>query len=912
MYELQMRHRHGRTAATRIARHVLLATLLPLSLAAQDTRRVALLRGLTGVEPEPGSLLATPARLTVVRLPLVDALEQLSERTRVQVAFSPSLLPVGYYVDCECGALNMARALDQLLAGTDLGYLELGSQVVVVPRGKPEIPGPNEEIRGRVRTAATLTGVVRYSVDLEPIASAQITVAPTDGEAVTAIGVSDRFGAFVVPELPAAGPVRVELRAFGYEVWTRNYDPLPSDPIRVLLTPAPIGLEGLGVGGSGRPGDPMSLSRDAFVINSVVLRSLPMILETDVLRATAVSPSASASSDYASIPFIRGGTSDGTPVLLDGVRLFNAFHFGGIISAINPEVVKRTSLLATSGGDGLGIGSLSGAIEMATRDGSRDRRRVAGSLGLTSLRLSVEGPIGERVSYLVGGRRMHVDGLTLALKYMGIMDGHFPYFFQDLHAKVTTDLGGVRRLSVSGYMNSESVNHSENIPNEEIRETAFTLGNAAFSAHYRDRLGASGIVDANLGHSRFGSDLIYREQRFFAVDNQGNRYRPPPDTRLVGDGSMSETRADLRVTWHAGRTTIMAGTQATRFHGDHDYLLGEFLDGGNAGAVTGFLSSLALRESLWRLAAYSLVEIPLRRGFSTRAGLRVDRFRSLATTLAPFAELSYAASWWDARVSATRSYQALASLRNEEARDARLAAYDLLVPIREAPVPRNTEFSIGWEGSRGGLRVRLDAYTRTLDHLRLADRGANPARGTVLVDPSLWELATGTARGIEASWSWMWDRGISVLGSYRWAKASRTVGSRTYTPRFHRDHELELGSSFRHGRSLWSARVALRSGQPDTPWLAIVPGSGYRGWPNRVLLGGEYNSVKLPHYARIDVGWRRESEFSWFGGGTVMPYVAVANLINRQNVVGWWPVGINKRYRRQLPIFPFIGVEFRF
>ena len=93
-----------------------------------------------------------------------------------------------------------------------------------------------------------------------------------------------------------------------------------------------------------------------------------------------------------------------------------------------------------------------------------------------------------------------------------------------------------------------------------------------------------------------------------------------------------------------------------------------------------------------------------------------------------------------------------------------------------------------------------------------------------------------------------------------------------------------------------------------------------------VLLAGEYNSARLPHYARVDLGWRRESEVSWFGGGSVVPYVTVANLLNRRNVVGWRPgqsiticlsrcpdpVFDEKAYRRQLPIIPFIGVEFRF
>ena len=741
---------------------------------------------------------------------------------------------------------------------------------------------------------ATLSGVVRDSVDLEPVAYARVTVTAAESEAVPAPAISDRFGAFVVPGVPGARSVRVEVGAFGYAPWTRTYAAIPTEPIRVLLKRAPVGLEGIEVSVTGRAGDPISLSRDAFVVDSALIRALPTILETDVLRAIAVSPSASAPSDFISVPFVRGGASDGTPVLLDGVRLFNAFHLGGFVSAINAEVVDRATLLPSSGGDGMTIGSLSGAIDIVTRDGARDRPRVAGSVGLASSRLSVEGPIGENVSYLLDARRTYIDWFIGALRRIGATNGQFPYFFRDLHAKVTSDLGGVRRLSVSGYLNSESLR----LVNDTL---AMSWGNSALSVHYRDRLGSNGLLDVSLGHSRFSSDLIVQE--------------PPADTVLFGDGAMGESRADVRITWHAGRTTITAGSQITRFLGDHQYDLGEEFDSDEGF----FFSPLALRETSWRLAAYSAVEVPLRRGFSSRGGLRVDHFRGLATTLAPFAEVGYAGSWWDARISASRSHQALASVRDEEALGASFIAYDLLVPVSDAPVPRNTEFAVGWEGSRGGVRVRLDAYTRTLDNLRLPALGVRPGVNAALGDPSLWEVSGGSARGIEASWSWIPGGGLSMLGSYRWAKVSRTVGARTFTPRFHRAHEFELGTSYARGPSSWSVRASLRSGQPVTPVLAVVPVEHYgRRYSSDLPLGGEYNSARLPHYARIDVGWRRESRVSWFGGGSLVPYVSVANLFSLPNVVGWfvdrdfWSNEVRKVYVPQLPMIPFFGLEFRF
>ncbi len=761
---------------------------------------------------------------------------------------------------------------------------------------------------------ATLSGVVRDSVDLEPVAYARVTVAAVGAEAAAAAGVSDRYGAFVVPGAPGEGAVRVEVGAFGYALWTRTYEALPTEPVRVLLGPAPIAVEGLEVSVAGRAGDPISRSRDAFVIDSVLLRTLPPILETDVLRATAVSPSASASSDYTSVPFIRGGTSEGTPVLLDGVRLFNAFHLGGFLSAINAELVESATIIAGSGGDGLAIGSLSGAIDIATRDGARDEMRTAGSVGLASSRFSVEGPVGRSVSYLLDGRRTYIDAFTLVLKGIGAIPEHLPYFFQDLHAKVTADLGGVRRLSFSAYRNSESLQAYDS---EETNTLGLSWGNSAVSVHYRDKLGDNGIVDANLGHSRFTSDLFaLGGGSAVYVNDVRVEYIPPTDTLLFGDGIMSETRADLRVTWRTGRATITGGAQATAFLGDHDYDHTDDFDSDEGF----FFSPVTLKETSLRLAAYSSLEVPLQRGFSTRAGLRIDHFRRLSTTLSPFAELGYAGSWWDARISASRSHQALASVRDEESLGASFLAYDLLVPVSEAPVPRNTEVTVGWEGSHAGISVRVDAYARLLDNLRLPKLGARPATGATLGDPSLWAVSRGSARGVETSWSWIDARaGVSVLGSYRWAQVSRTVDSATFKPRFHRDHEFEMGTSYTRGASSWSARVSFRSGQPTTPVLGVLPievhGSGFT---ELVPLGGEYNSENLPRYARIDVGWRRESQVSWFGGGSVVPYVSVANLLSLPNVVGGYvertfSAGELRRvYVPQLPMIPFFGVEFRF
>ena len=749
---------------------------------------------------------------------------------------------------------------------------------------------------------ATLSGVVRDGTSLEPVAFAEVSVSAAGAAARSAAGLTDRFGAFVIPNAPS-GPVRIEANALGYASWGHDYDEVPADLIEIFLALAPIMLDSLGVEVAGRAGDPMSVSRDAFVVDPAMIRAMPTVLETDVLRVLAIAPSASAPSDFVSVPYIRGGTSEGTPVLLDGVRLFNPFHLGGFLSAVNVEAVDHVRLLPSSGAGAQHIGSLSGAIEIATRDGARDRHRVAGAVGLASSRLSVEGPLGGSASYLIDGRRTYIDVLTRGLALAGVIKEHFPYSFSDLHAKVTRDFGGVRRLSVTAYVNSEGIWYTDSAATGRAK---FDWGNAAVAAHYRDRLRTGTLLDVTVGHSRFGSGILGLRH---------DLYGPAVDTVVSGGGHMAEDRVDVRATWHLSRGTLTAGGQAVRFGWDHDYSRSEVED---------ILPPLTSAAGQWRIGAFANADAPLSRTWRTRAGVRLDRFTGVGNAFSPFAELSYAGPWWEARISAARSHQALVSLRNEESIGASFLAYDLMVPVKRSPVPRNTEISAGWEGSMGTWRLRLDAYARKMANLPLPALQMDPFSEPVLGDPFLRMLGSSTSRGAEASWSWARSP-LSTVGSYRWSRVTRTVDDVTYVPRFHREHEMEFGVGLESGRSLWSARFSLRSGQPATPILAAIPHvsvvpSGSSPPYGRTVVEGAYNAGRLPRYLRLDLGWRRRHPQFRSGDRLVVPFVSVTNLFSAPNVVAaevevndeYSTAKVVRHYLPQMPMLAFFGVEFRF
>lgn len=91
-----------------------------------------------GESPEAVSrevpILQRPAFLEVKGIPLSDALNHLSDRSGVPVAFSPSRLAAQGPVYCDCADLTVAEALDRLLISTRYRYTEVDGHIVVVAR----------------------------------------------------------------------------------------------------------------------------------------------------------------------------------------------------------------------------------------------------------------------------------------------------------------------------------------------------------------------------------------------------------------------------------------------------------------------------------------------------------------------------------------------------------------------------------------------------------------------------------------------------------------------------------------------------------------------------------------------------------------------------------------------------------
>ena len=89
----------------------------------------------------------------------------------------------------------------------------------------------------------------------------------------------------------------------------------------------------------------------------------------------------------------------------------------------------------------------------AWKEGSKEKIHGAGSTGLLSSRLTLEGPlVKNKSSFLISARRTYFDLLTKPLLPANSRGG---YYFYDLNAKVNYEFSKKNKIYLSGYFGKD-------------------------------------------------------------------------------------------------------------------------------------------------------------------------------------------------------------------------------------------------------------------------------------------------------------------------------------------------------------------------------------------------------------------------------------------------------------------------
>ena len=754
--------------------------------------------------------------------------------------------------------------------------------------------------------SASLRGTVIDFKTNEPLSRVKVTVVETGREVVT-----DAQGRFELTQMPT-GNLSLSVATVGYGT-VRQLVTLHSG--QVLEISVPLGAEAVKpqaadptqvvtVVGVAKPLATM-VQASAYDIGNTDLQNLSTVLANDPLRAVHSLPGVTANQDFYGQFSVRGAPIAKLGVQVDGVLLDNAFHGFtdqgdlGSVSIVNGALVDSTTLFSGVAPVRLG-GRLGGALQIDTREGSRDERYTRIDLDSLSAAITTEGPIGSdrRGSYLVSARKSFLQYLMKNLK---VGSGNLGY--SDLDLKVDYALTPTDKISLTTVLGNSDVSRQPQ-PNSNQSRGFLTEGSGtqAFST------------------LRWTSVLGPRTQSlaqvFWTHDDQTQRNQDHDllqsrRTRQVGAREVLTHRL-------SDQHTLEGGVSLARRSSDlQEYGLWNYQTGALSSTLVPManFSRSALETSAYLQDTFTSMDNRL----TVKAGGRVEWSDANAQSVfLPRLDASLAVRP-DTQVSASFGQTAqfpsmdqlygkfgTTGLKAERATTAALAVEQKLA-------------------DRWGLRAEAyerresDVIDSPLTHFRLTSDGryAVPQAGAVLTNS-----LKGYARGVEL----MLQR-QSANGFSGWVSVSRSFNR--YTPNqggdsFWGDQDQRTAvtayASYRWSDSMsFSATARYGSGTPVPGYLAAAGNNVGPQGDTRVTydLASSRNTQRMGAYQRVDL---RVNKAMLVGPYKLTLKAEIANVLGHDNWrfydFSYPPVGAPKSVQitrnTTMPRLPTVGLSLEF
>jgi hypothetical protein len=596
-----------------------------------------------------------------------------------------------------------------------------------------------------------------------------------------------------------------------------------------------------------------------------VLESTPGVAELGLAEAAREVPGHEPV-DPSDVLYVRGGVTDVKLVMLNGIPVYAPFHVGGLIDALDADVL-RAATLYVGGAPARYDGGLSYVMDLETRSARRQAVHGRFALDMLSAKGLMEGPATEHVSLLVTGRAVHGLGTGPWL------DGAFPYSYGDALARADISLGGPHTLTATGFWNDEEVRLDTAVAG--VRQLA-RWGNRAGSLRYRGTAGASDVLGTvALGHFRTmlplsGIQPLLTEGTSRRVRVAADVERPLAGGRLSWGGSIDRIHFEYRAFPHGtSRDSSLVTSSAT-------------------GAVGG----------LYLEAAFAVLpRVRVRGGlrtdyFSEASGIHLTPRLSATMLLTDRATLTLAGGQYRQYVrTPERSLVFLGEVSDPST--------DPGLRVAEA-----THLVLALAQDLGdGIRLGLEGFYKEFTGLEV-----NPSASTEASGVDLWVRRNGgdgLSGWLGYSLAWVWSVDAERPGPAQAFSGRHLVSGGVAGPFF--------------GEGFFDVRVSYGAGLPFTaipepvmtPSFSVGYGGSQAASAELPVLPTEPQDPYLRLDAQLSRTWNGSvGEFAF----QLTPYVKVLNALNRRDAIFYH---YNRDAARAEPLaglsfLPIVGAEWRF
>lgn len=731
----------------------------------------------------------------------------------------------------------------------------------------------------------SLSGFVSDSLSGEKIIGAALMLYRSDNlEELYRAAVTNQFGYYVIPKI-IKGNYVLRCRSLGYHPVSQKINvTIETGTLRndIEMQTAEIALEEIVVEES---------SEETYQVSEIeiapkFLATLPSLSgESNALQVLQLLPGVTTASEISSGLYVRGGSPDQTLSLVDGVILYNPGHLGNFATTFNSDAVQKITLIKGAFPAEYG-GRLSSVLDIKLRSGSKERDKAKINLGLINSGVSLEGPIGEKSTYLISARALYYDKFQEAVN----QNPELPrYNFFDVNGKFTQELTQTSILSLSTFYSKDNLYSSKNL--NDIEYDINWLNSAI-----------------NLGWIQANKNSLFSYTNFSYIDYQ---YETSIVDKLFGshDHFLSRSRLqDLMIrrtvefTWKTNHKFKIGAELAyhnysliyTDIYQEEDEALSNFEK-----EQSGLEASLFMQNE-WRISSQ----------FNTNIGFRVYYFRDKDfIRFEPRISASFVLTedlYLKGAYSIANQFLHLI-IRN----DITLPS-DLWYPSGDDITPsQSTQYVLGIEYFTPGknFSTNLEGYYKELDELYEFKEASAILPGDALEDQIT--KGKGEAYGIELLINKHLGRLTGWIGytlSWTRRKFNELNLGQIFNPRYDKRHDLSIVATYNLTESIslgltWKYSTGQAYSLPTGKFYFApigIPGNSEQRFDYT-----ERNGGRLPDYHKLDLS--ANYNFMFFGYSATLA-MTLQNVYNRSNPLAVYTKKINEdEYRvRQINLFPFI------
>ena len=240
----------------------------------------------------------------------------------------------------------------------------------------------------------------------------------------------------------------------------------------------------------------------------------------DISKVVQSLPGVTTVSSFRNDLIIRGGAPNENRFYLDDVEVPNINHFatqgasGGPVGLINVNFINEVDFYSGAFPANRG-NTLSSVFNFRQKDGRDDRLGFTATVGASDFGLTLEGPIGERTTFLLSARRSYLQFL---FKAIGLP---FLPTYNDFQAKVKMKIDQKNELTFIGL---GAIDQFElNLDANETEEQQFLLNNLPVSPQWNY---TNGLVYKNYRDNGYWTLVISRNM----LNNESTKYQNNDDS----------------------------------------------------------------------------------------------------------------------------------------------------------------------------------------------------------------------------------------------------------------------------------------------------------------------------------------------------------------------------------------------